>query len=264
MVDLFKKYNLKKEKVTSWAKEHYPSVASGEGLADPLLNLMAQLYIREVMGELVEPTDIETITGSIVRVADVKEGDWCNIQVAVGRKIRETTYMGCPICFRSLPKEGPSECKVDGPVEPKAHTWARYIAADNSGEIMVSLPPRSTVEYPDLMGHIVKARGVLNDQGEFNMQSINVLAGASAGSKESVVLEEKAKEFVDEVEVQMFTNMLKTFPSMSQEDLNKWHAFQKVKTPLSVLLAKSGAEEFDEGTQKKYRFPRTEQSSDKS
>lgn len=261
MVDLFKKYNLNKDEVAVWAKKNYPNVASEETISPALLNLMAQLYIREVIGELVEPTDIETITGPVTPASDVKEGEWVNIQVAIGRKIRETTYMGCPLCYRSLPKEGPSTCQVDGPVEPKAHTWTRYIAADNSGEIMVSLPPRLSSEHKDLMGRVVKARGVLNDQGEFNMQSINIMG---AGTGEPLPLKEKAKEFVDEAEVQLFTNMLKTFPSMSEEDLNKWHSFQKIKTPLSVLLARSGAEEFEEANQKRFRFPRTEQPSDQS
>lgn len=257
MVDLFKKYNLNKEEVSKWAKEHYPNVANVDPISEVLLNLMAQLYVREVMGTEVQPSDVETITGPISNASDLTEGEWANIQVAVGVKIRETTYMGCPICYKSLPKEGPPNCEKDGPVEPAVHTWSRYIAADNSGEVMVSIPPRLSKEYKDLMGSVIKARGSLNEQGEFNIQSLNILTGMIP---EAVPLKEKAQEFVDQAEVQTFTNMLQTFPSMTREDLERWHTFQKVKTPLPILLSKSGAEEFEESGQRKYRLPRKEQS----
>ena len=257
-VDLYKKYAVNKEDVKAWAEKNYPAFLSAE-------SVMVQLYLNEVRGVLVEPTDVQVVTGEATEVADLEEGTWCVIEVAVGRKIRETQYMGCPICYKSISKDGPQECGTHGAVESVAHSWARYIAGDNSGEIVVSTPPRFSKQYKDLMGSIIKARGVLNDQGEFNLNTINIIGGktqetlvveARAGAP--AVLKEKAGEFVNEAEVGKFQQMLEALPSMALEDLEKWHSYNKIATPLNLLIMKAGAEEFEEDGKRKYRAPRPE------
>jgi len=262
-VDLYKKYGVTKEEVKKWAEQHYPAFLNAE-------SVMTSLYLAEVRGVSVEPTDVQVVTGTKTEVKDLEEGTWCVLEVAVGKLIRSNSYMGCPVCYKSIPKEGPQECKTHGVVEPVSHTWSRYIAADNTGETVISLPPRYTEEYKDLMGSIIKARGVLNEQGEFNINSLNIIGGKLAqpapasgdstldsGKPAETPLKAKATEFVDDIELDKFKQMMNALPSMALEDLEKWHQYNKIQTPLNILLMKCGAEEFDEGGRKKYRAPKT-------
>lgn len=252
MTDIYEKYGVTREEVMAWAQKH-PEYRAFLNSGQTLLTI----YLSEARGTLVDVADVQTVTGTKVDVKDIKEGESVVVEVIVGRKLRETSYMGCPTCYKSIPKEGPPECPNHGEVTPVSHTFSRYVAADNSGEMILSFGPRLTASGEDYMGKIVRVRGTLNDQGEFNISMLNVIGGKGFKGVVSTEegMEEKATELVNKAELEKFNTMLRTFPSMAKEDVERWHKEWNIKTPLSLLLYQSGAEEFEEDGKTKYRYP---------
>jgi hypothetical protein len=254
MVDLFAKYGITKEEVLNWAKgTKYEGFVSNP-------SFLAQIYLQEKKGQTLDETDVVPLSGTKVDVSQVNTKDLVIIEVIVGKKLRETTYLGCPNCYKSLKVKDSDEikdCPDHGAVEPKLFTWRRYVAADNSADLVISVPPRfnDMPDYADLFGRVMKMKGKLNDQGEFNIVGIQEISPETAKAEEAKApIVQKAQEMVDEKELADFMSMLGTFPSMAKEDLKKWHEYQKVKTPLDVLIAKGNAEEFDEGNVRKIRI----------
>jgi len=260
MVDLFAKHGITKEEVLKWAEtSKYKQFINN-------INFLAQFYIQEVKGQSVDENDVIPLSGTKVKVSQVNNKDYVLIEVLVGKKLRETSYLGCPNCYKSLKKKDSDEiqdCKDHGAVEPKLFVWRRYVAADDSADTIVSVPPRynDVPEYADLFGRIMLLKGRLNEQGEFNVVGLQEISPETAKAKEEPTqapqMAQKAQEMVDEKELADFTNMLNTFPSMAKEDLKKWHEYQKIKTPLETLIAKANAEEFDENGVRKIRAKRS-------
>jgi len=258
MVDVFAKYGLTKEEVLKWAA----GTKYEQFISNP--NFLAQFYLQEVKGTAMDETDVIPLSGTKVDVVKVNNKDYVIIEVLVGKKLRETSYMGCPTCYKSLKDKDSNEirdCKEHGAVEPKLFVWRRYIAADSTADVIISIPPRynEMADFSDLFGRIMRLRGKLNDQGEFNVVGLQEVSPETVVAKEAppAQMVQKAQEIVDEKELADFSNMLNTFPSMAKEDLRKWHEYQRIKTPLEALIAKTNAEEFEDNGIRKVRAKRS-------
>ncbi len=157
MSELYEKYDIKESVVQKWAEKTYPQF-----LGNP--SLLAQLYLRQVKKVTLDPSSITIMRGKQVLINELKEGEWCIIEGVVATKMRENAYSGCPVCMKKIEGE---YCPTDGKVVPTTHRWIEYVVGDNSGDVIVSFPPRIANTMGDITGQILQIRGVLGDQGSF-------------------------------------------------------------------------------------------------
>lgn len=231
MTDIFEKHGITKKEVLEWGTRIYPQFTNE--------NILAQLYLKQVKKLTLDPREVELMTGKEVDVEDLTTGDWCIIDIIVGTKIRENSYLGCPNCSKKVAED--KICRSCGPVIPVTLFWTSYVAGDNTGDVMLSVPPRISNDYRDLEGIMMKARGVLGDQGEFMVQNMEML---KEPPKE---LEEKKAEDTGDMEVAALKNVLTNFPVATYEDLKTWHRQRNLTTDLDMLIIQVGAEKDEEG-----------------
>lgn len=231
MKSIFEKYGISRQEVLEWGMKHYPQFTNE--------NILAQLYLRHVKKVNLDPNDVALMTGKEVDVEDLQPGEWCIIQVVVGAKVRSNSYRGCPECYKRV--DDNNMCPKCGLVTPVDLFWDTYVAGDNTGDVMVSFPPRIANEYRNLEGTILKIRGFLNDQGEFIAQNIEVVKEPPKS------LEEKKEQTVVEKEVEALRNVLLNFPEVSYEDLKTWHRQRGFTTDLDLLIMKVGAVKDENG-----------------
>lgn len=237
MMNLIKEYGLDEMEVRQWGAKHYPQFTN--------LNILAQLYLKQVKKVEIDPRML-SVTGKKVSVADLKAGEWCVVEVQVGVKTRQNAYRGCPKCWKSVREGG--VCPDCG-VETVVMTWDDYVAGDNTGEIIVSLPPRLTMKGVDLEGTTIRARGVLRDSGEFMINAYQIVqanppAGSEVPASPKVPLPSTTASESSATsppgglnrEREDVKKILDIFGEVPWDELAKWHEFRKFTTPLTELL----------------------------
>jgi len=126
--------------------------------------LMAKLYLATVKGvRVAEPR----VTGELVKVSSLTPNVPARIRVVVVQNVEKRAYVGCPKCFKKL-QAAPNttvECPRDGLVKAQVLEWNLALAGDDTGEIMLSIPPSvSAVPNP---GDVIAVEGTLTEQEEF-------------------------------------------------------------------------------------------------
>ena len=125
------------------------------------LNSLARLYINDVLGEKIISKKSDQ---GVVKVKDLEQGKWASINVILVQKLETMSYFGCPTCnkgFKEMKEGEDAECpKCNKTVEVTKLYWPRYIAGDETGEVIVKTPVKPMED--DLTGHIVKLRGSLS------------------------------------------------------------------------------------------------------
>jgi hypothetical protein len=126
--------------------------------------LMAKLYLSIVKGvRVAEPK----ITGEFVKVSELSVGVVSRIKVVVIQNVETRSYVGCPKCYKKL-QVAPNtitECLRDGTVKAQLLEWSMILAGDDTGEILLTIPP-SINQLPQ-PGEIIAVEGVLNESEEF-------------------------------------------------------------------------------------------------
>lgn len=232
MVDLYEKYGLKKEEVLQWGASRYPQFIKAE-------SILAQLYIKEVQNKTIEPAEVALMTGTDFAVDELSPNVWGVITVVVGIKTKSNSYNGCPTCMKKVPDD--NICSKCGPTTAVELTFETYVAGDNSGDLMLSVGPRLVAEFPNLEGLVIRARGSIGDQGEFNVNNLELLSEPASG------LAEKQTVDMVEREVGLLTNVIQSFGSVAYEDLKQWHATKTISCDLDMLMVKAGAVKAEDG-----------------
>lgn len=220
MSDLYEKYGITKKEVRTWAEKTYPQFVNNEGV-------IAQLYLKQVKRVKLDPAAVTVMRGKQVTIDALKVGEWCIVEGVVGVKLRENTYMGCPQCMKKIDSD---YCPSCGQVTPTMHKWLDYMVGDNSGDIVATLPPRIANMAPDFEGKVLRIKGVLKDTGEFQASQVREVAGQT-----TLRVEEKPEEITG-TELDALTSILGMFPTMTLNELKRWHKERGFKTPLEKLL----------------------------
>jgi hypothetical protein len=194
-------------------------------------------------------------TGEKVKVAELVPNKWVLLEVLVGVKTRSNQYAGCPACFRAVDENG--ICPSCGKVAPIILTWEDYSAGDETGEIILSFPPRLTLKGENLEGKILLVKGILQQTGEFRVQGYKELSALGVVQSQPQLVKTEAPvpppvsptppsppippsqsmmEQTFQKEVEALSKVLDIFPEVSYEDLKMWHAARKLVTPLDKLI----------------------------
>lgn len=224
--EIYEKYGISREEVLKWAEKTYPQFLNNEGV-------LAQLYLLQVKRVKLDPSAITVMRGKEVTIDELKVGEWCIIKVLIGVKVRENIYSGCPNCMKKTDGE---YCPSCGKVEPVTHRWISYVGGDNTGDIIITFPPRIANQMKDLTGKVLRIRGVLNEDGEFLANQVQEVSKPSGSFAE--VVEKK----IEEAEVEKLKGLLSIFTNISFNELKQWHTTNNMKTPLEDLIDAAGYE----------------------
>jgi uncharacterized C2H2 Zn-finger protein len=137
--------------------ERYPTFKDNK-------ELMAKLYLAVAKGiKVAEPK----IVGEFTNVADLMVGVVSRIKVVVVQQVDKRTYVGCPKCNRKLQAAVNTtvECPKCGVVKAQSLVWTEILAGDNTGEVILTIPP-SVGRVPN-EGEIIAVEGVLTENEEF-------------------------------------------------------------------------------------------------
>jgi uncharacterized C2H2 Zn-finger protein len=137
--------------------ERYPTFKNNK-------ELMAKLYLAVAKGiRVAEPK----IVGEFINVADLMVGVVSRIKVVVVQQVDKRTYVGCPKCNRKLQAAVNTtvECPKCGVVKAQSLVWTEILAGDNTGEVILTIPP-SVGRVPN-EGEIIAVEGVLTENEEF-------------------------------------------------------------------------------------------------
>lgn len=246
-MDLIQYYGLKEEEVLEWGQQHYPMFLNNR-------NLIAQLYLLKVKNIKVDPALLEGVKGVPVKVAELKPETWSTLEVAIGVKVRENQYLGCPNCLRRVDEN--NECSQCGRVTPKTFIWEDYVIGDDTGDIVASFPPKVTAAGGYQIGDIVRLRGILRNDGSFIVAKVE--SKTSPPKEESQPVASQPEVPVQaapspaptppkkvpgalEKESDMVKRVLTVFSEVQLEDLKRWHSSRNMVTPLEELLKHIGA-----------------------
>jgi len=229
MTDIFSQNGITREEVIAWATKAYPQFVENEGV-------IVQLYLDQVKNKKVDPQTTVWLKGEKTLVSDLEQGAWVTLEVVVGSIVRENSYHGCPSCSKKVDVEDPLCPKCNKEVTPVEYTWIDYVAGDNSGDIIITIPPKLEATTGSLTGKVVTIRGSLNDQGNFFVNALNV------HSPDENTLSAKRDASTKKSEIELLSETLSRFPQITVADLRKWHADSKLTTPLSEMLSSIGME----------------------
>jgi len=156
-LEKLKEYGVDEATVNEWAAKNYPRYASNR-------ELMAKLYLALVKGiKVAEPR----IAGEFTTISELTVGKTERIRVVVIQHVEKRAYVGCPKCMKKL-QAAPNttvECPRDGLVRAQVLEWNLVLVGDNTGEIMLTIPP-SIGRVPN-PGEEIAVEGMLTEQEEF-------------------------------------------------------------------------------------------------
>jgi hypothetical protein len=148
-----------------------------------------------------------------------------------------------------------------------------YVVGDNTGDIVVDLPPRVTaiLRGREITGSIARFRGVMREDGEFMAQAIDIIEFPKESSPAPIAptpstpqlpqlpqpvpsqpvvqptqnqVQPQPVQVVNEIiakETELLKKVLTVFSNVSLEDLEMWHKSRKLQTPLHELIKAAGA-----------------------
>lgn len=216
--------------------------------------LVAYQYLLDV--KKIKPQEAQDAIGmglkalqeATAKLVDLEMGKWHTVRGVVVSQQRETSYKGCPTCFKKI-AEG-QECEKDGE-EPVDLHWRTYIFADDTDDVILSVPPK--LQSLLLLGKEIMVRGNLNDQLEFHAAQIqildstpeqqmptNVTAVQQTSPPAQATSTPQVSTIVVPEELQQITDIVKLFKSMDMKTLEIWHSKNGIKTPLQLLIASAG------------------------
>ena len=137
------------EEVQKWGSTIYPQHAKNN-------NIIARLYLRS------KGIFINVSSGAKINTLGK---DWTTLDVLVASKLDPQKYTGCPKCNKSIKEakvEEDAECPKCGLVEAATISWPRYIAGDDTGEIILKFGP-TIADNDDYTGSFLKIRGKVNE-----------------------------------------------------------------------------------------------------
>jgi DNA-directed RNA polymerase subunit RPC12/RpoP len=160
-IALLAQHGYKLEDAVNWAKDKYPDFINNK-------SLIAKLFLAS------KGISIVRQRREIKKIAELEVGQVATIRAALVAEIDRRSYIACPICYKrvqGVPGEE-VECQKDGKVKAVTAWWILILAGDDSGEIILTFPPSITKSQSiPPMGHIILARGALNENNEFMIYS---------------------------------------------------------------------------------------------
>jgi len=117
-----------------------------------------------------------------------------NVRLNVVAKLKETAYIGCPYCWKrladaTLEDEGEEKicrnekCKYYGKeVTATLHYSTRYLAGDETGEVVIQVPP--FIKNVDILNKWIDAWGRLDERGIFNLANFKIVEDLTEEQKE--------------------------------------------------------------------------------
>jgi len=177
---LLKQHGYTEAQVRQWAEKKYPLFASN-------IALMSYLFLQE-HGVQIKPRVIGVYQRR--KVCDLVVGERAEIEVLVGAKLGEIHYYGCPECYTKVEeRENRYYCtKCEKYVEPIDCCFRRYIVGDDTGTVVVVIPPY--VEGELEVGKTYIARGRMQDNSEFAVREFEQAELPSATEEEGSAEEE--------------------------------------------------------------------------
>jgi len=211
---LLKQHGFTESQVREWAERKYPMFANN-------ISLMAFLFLQE-KGISLQPRIVGVYQAK--KVSDLVAGDRAEIQVLVGAKLGEVHYFGCPECYTKVEeRENRYYCpKCDKYVEANEYVFRRYIAGDETGNVIVVIPPY--VEGELNIGKLYKLRGRMQDNGEFSIREFEEveLPTPSVEEEREEVIEVKVpvreKEESEEEEIEEEIELPETIEAEVEEE----------------------------------------------
>ena len=154
---LLEQHGFTEAQVRQWAGRKYPMFANN-------IVLMTYLFLRE-HGVEIRPRVVGVYQPK--KVSELEIGDRAELQLLVAAKIGEVRYFGCPECYTKVEdRDGRFWCsKCSSYVEPVEYSFKRYIAGDETGTVIVVIPPYVSGELE--AGKMYRVRGRMQDNTEF-------------------------------------------------------------------------------------------------
>lgn len=228
---LLKRYSLSKKVVKKWAAKKFPKYKDN-------LRMMISMYLQETEGLKLDPFELGMVTAKEhVPVSDLEYNVFSQIVVLVASKISEFEYNACSECNKKVGDD--NECETHGEVSTNLVAWKKYIAGDETGDLIFTLPPTTT--YGGEMVNLeFRAEGSLReDRGEFLVRHLTPITDEDEEESESEVEEEEDEaEDVesDEKELEAVTQFVDIYGGAPIGTLKAWHKSKKMKTPVKILI----------------------------
>jgi hypothetical protein len=165
---LLQKYGVTWEQALQWASTH-PKWAKWMSNK----RLVTRQYLLEVKNvDVKDELSLGTRLEPTAKISDLEMGKFQTVRGIVVSKIRESTYTGCPKCFKKLDATKDETCETHGeePVELHHQT---YVFVDTDDDIVLSVPP--WIPGLQLLNKEILVRGALNDQLEFVANKIQIV-----------------------------------------------------------------------------------------
>jgi uncharacterized C2H2 Zn-finger protein len=166
-LEKLKEYNVSDEDFEKFCKQYGEFATNRE--------LMAKLYLVREKGVKVAEMPI---TGPITKVSELKVNTTSVIKVIIIQCVDTRQYVGCPRCYRAIQAAPNTDvvCERDGAVRAETLSWSNFLAGDDTGEIMLTFPPR--IPQVPKVGDVIVAQGSLSEQYEFYVNRYNVVVAA--------------------------------------------------------------------------------------
>ena len=173
------------DEVVTYGRTKYPQYLSN-------LRIIALTYLNTVKG-------IKAEVAQTVKVKDLELDKNCTIRVLLASKTGEVSYVGCPECLKGAAdtEEGMDitceKCSVE--VKAVKHYWTRYLAGDDTADVIVSFAPRVR-PTEDLSGKVVEAWGGLRENRsmvEFVINRYSIVGAPAAASSPPTTAKPKPK-----------------------------------------------------------------------
>lgn len=189
MRDLYEKYGISVEEVAKWFTEKY-----GKLMPNISSQMKLELYMRYVKNTPFSQREIARsieLRGAPISVAKVAEniGKYSKIRVLVTEVSQNTEYEACRICNKSL-----KNCTCENS-EPMTARFLSYKAGDETGEIVIKLPPSLADSEEDLTGKVVMVQGRVQEQ-DLSFLVSSVIKVYEEGDTIEVTPQEPADEII--------------------------------------------------------------------
>jgi len=225
--ELIKKYSLDKKKIESWGKEKYPLFQNN-------LRLITLAYLTQELGISIDAFELGFERHlEVTPVKDLQKDVFSEIRVLIASKISDFEYLACPECNKKI--DDSNSCPVHGKVKAEIATWRKYIAGDETGDVVLTFPPRLKEER--VLGRVVVVRGTLRSgRDEFVCRTVRVVEEVpqkdrkEGKDKETEVLE------ISSEELETFKKFVQVYGGVPKKQLKAWHDAKGLESSLEQLI----------------------------
>jgi hypothetical protein len=221
-------HNISEEEVKKWAKEHYSQFASN-------MPLMISMFFNE-RGIDVQPEEIfpsiKARRYTLQKVKTIPNGVRCAIEVLVVKKVSEREYTACSECWSKVGED--NKCSKHGEIKPRVAKSAKFIAGDETGDVVVNFTPWTYPSIADskIEGQTLKLAGIYKVDAVYGSEFsvLEIIDGSSISAADD------SKSKVLEVEAAKIKKLLDDFEEISEPELKAYCKTNKLKsTPQQIL-----------------------------